>query len=172
MLANGKIVGWIQGRAEFGPRALGARSILADPRSSTIRDRINASVKFREMFRPLAPVILDERGHDFFQAYRTSPYMEVTLSFRPSTAHLVPAVVHEDGTGRVQSVRQSWNPRLYELLMAFDRLTSIPLLLNTSYNLMGKPIAHSLADVLATFSLSGIDVLVVGDFVIKKPTHA
>jgi carbamoyltransferase len=172
MLANGKIVGWIQGRAEFGPRALGARSILADPRSSTIRDRINASVKFREMFRPLAPVILDERGHDFFQNYRTSPYMEATLSFRPSTAHLVPAVVHEDGTGRVQSIRQNWNPRLYELLIEFDRLTSIPLLLNTSYNLMGKPIAHSLADVLATFSLSAIDVLVVGDFVIKKPTHA
>ncbi len=168
-LARGYLVGWIQGRAEFGPRALGNRSILADPRDPGMKDRINKQVKFREEFRPFAPAILDQYGPEFFENYQTSPYMERALNFKPEAAVKVPAVVHVDGTGRVQSVRREWNPRFHCLLEAFYRLTGVPVLLNTSFNLMGKPILHSAEDAVATFMTCGLDLLAIEEYLFLKP---
>jgi len=168
LLSEGRIVGWMQGRAEFGPRALGNRSILADPRRADMKDRLNAQVKFREEFRPFAPSILDECGEEYFVNYQSSRYMERTLRFRPEKAKLVPAVVHVDGTGRVQSVRRAWNPVFYDLIRAFFERTGTPLLLNTSLNVMGRPIAHSLEDALGIFWTSGLDALVVEDIILRK----
>lgn len=167
-LAQGKIVGWIQGRAEFGPRALGNRSILADPRSAAVKQRLNDEVKFREEFRPFAPAILPGFGNDYFEAYEDSPYMERTLKFREPVIQKVPAVVHADGTGRLQSVRQEWNPRFYELIRCFHEITGIPMVLNTSFNVMGKPMVHGFNDALQVFQNSGMEVLVVNDFVFEK----
>jgi carbamoyltransferase len=168
-LADGRLVGWVQGRAEFGPRALGNRSILADPRDPGMKDRINGRVKFREEYRPFAPSILDEFGPEFFFDYQASPYMERTLRFRPEAAERVPAVVHVDGTGRLQSVIRESNPRFHALLEAFRDLTGIPLLLNTSFNVMGKPIVHSVEDAVAVFMTTGLDVLVIEDYLFEKP---
>jgi len=168
-LAAGEIVAWMQGRAEFGPRALGNRSILADPRDPGMKTRINAGVKGRESFRPFAPAILDEYGPDYFHDYQTSPYMERALRFRSEIAARVPAVVHVDGSGRLQSVRREWNPRFHRLLTAFQRRTGVPLLLNTSLNRMGKPMVHSVEDAVALFLTSGIDLLVIDDWILRKP---
>lgn len=168
LLAEGKLIGWVQGRAEFGPRALGNRSILADPRDPDMKDRINALVKFREGFRPFAPAIIDAYGADYFENYQCSPYMERTLRFRPGMSERVPAVVHIDGTGRVQSVRREWNARYHDLLAAFHARTGVPILLNTSFNIMGKPIINSLEDALGLFFTTGLDALVIGDYLIEK----
>jgi carbamoyltransferase len=168
LLSRGRIVGWMQGRAEFGPRALGHRSILADPRLSDMKDRLNSRVKFREEFRPFAPSILDEHGEEYFDNYQTSRYMERTLRFRSEKALLVPAVVHVDGTGRLQSVRRDWAPLFYDLISAFFRKPGIPLILNTSSNVMGKPIVHSLEDALGLFLTTGVDALVVEDVLLTK----
>lgn len=168
LLAQGRIVGWIQGRAEFGPRALGNRSILADPRSPQIKDTINARVKFREEFRPFAPAILDQFGPRYFENYQVSPYMERTLRFRPEVLARVPGVVHEDGTGRLQTVRKEWNEPYYRLVKRFHELTDIPLIINTSFNVMGKPIAHSVEDVLAVFFTSGLDAVFIDGLMLEK----
>jgi carbamoyltransferase len=168
-LAAGRIVGWMQGRAEFGPRALGNRSILADPRLPDIKERINALVKLREGFRPFAPAILHDHGDAYFEDYRFSPYMERTMRFRPEHRASLPGVCHVDGTGRAQSVTSEANPRFHRLLSAFHRLTGTPVLLNTSLNVMGKPIVHSIADAMTLYLTSGIDLLVVGDHVFEKP---
>ena len=168
LLADGKIVAWVQGRAEFGPRALGNRSILADPRSPSIKETINARVKFREEFRPFAPSILHEHGDEYFEHYQESPYMERTLKFREAAARKVPGVVHEDGTGRLQTVKKHWNKRYHMLIEEFFRLTGIPLVLNTSFNVMGKPIAHSVEDALAIFYTSGLDAMFIDDVLIEK----
>jgi carbamoyltransferase len=172
LLASGKIVGWVQGRAEFGPRALGNRSILADPRRADVKERLNAQVKYREEFRPFAPSILHEDGPAYFENYQESPYMERALLFRPEVRAKVPGVVHVDNTGRLQTVKRAWNERYYDLIAAFKELTGIPLILNTSFNVMGKPIIHSLEDAIAVFMTSGIDVLVVGDRIYEKPAAA
>ena len=172
LLAEGKIVAWVQGRAEFGPRALGNRSILADPRDPTMKDKINARVKFREKYRPFAPSILAEHGPAFFDNYQETPYMERALRFKPEVRRLVPAVVHEDGTGRLQTVKKAWNPRYHELISAFYALTDIPIILNTSLNVMGKPIIHSAEDAIALFYTSGVDVLVIDDYIFQKPASA
>ncbi len=168
-LAAGRIVAWLQGRAEFGPRALGNRSILADPRDPTMPARLNAEVKYRESFRPFAPAILDECGPDWFEDYQFSPYMERALRFRPERRPEVPAVVHADGTGRLQSVRRDLNPRFHALVTAFRDLTGVPLVLNTSLNRMGKPMVHTVEDALALFLTSGIDLLVIDDWLVRKP---
>jgi carbamoyltransferase len=168
ILAEGKIVGWIQGRAEFGPRALGDRSILADPRPSDMKERINKMVKFRENFRPFAPSILHEYGNEYFENYQESPYMERVLRFRKEVVHKVPAVVHVDRTGRLQTVKRSWNKRFYELIEEFYKLTQIPILLNTSFNVMGKPMIHSVEDALGVFYTTGLDALVIEDYLLEK----
>ena len=167
-LAAGKIVAWVQDRAEFGPRALGNRSILADPREASMKERINSIVKFREGFRPFAPSILAESGPEYFENYSPTPYMEKTLRIRPEMREKIPAVCHVDHTGRLQSVERESNPRFHALISAFHRLTGVPVLLNTSLNIMGKPIVHSAADAFSIFLSSRIDVLVIDDLVFSK----
>ncbi|GGE47161.1 carbamoyltransferase [Pedobacter psychrotolerans] len=166
LLAEGKIIGWVQGKAEYGPRSLGNRSILADPRNENIKDIINSKVKFREEFRPFAPSILHEYGHEYFENYSESPYMEKALVFKKESFNKVPGVVHTDGTGRLQTVKKEYNERYYNLISAFKELTGIPILLNTSFNIMGKPIIHSVEDAVAMFCTTGIDALVIDDYLI------
>ena len=168
LLAQGKLVGWVQGRAEFGPRALGNRSILADPRPQDAKDLLNAKVKYREAFRPFAPSILAEHGPAWFEDYQDSPYMERTLVWKTGVRHHVPAVVHEDGTGRLQSVTAQRNPRYHALISAFHALTGVPVILNTSFNVMGKPILHTAEDAILMFNTSGLDALVVEDWLLVK----
>lgn len=167
-LANGSIVGFAHGRAEFGPRALGHRSILADPRGVGTKDRINAKVKFRENFRPFAPSVLHERGPGWFENYQNSPYMERALRFRPEVRQQVPAVVHSDGTGRLQSVHRTTSPRFHALILQFEDITGVPILLNTSLNVMGKPIVHSVQDAVAVFCTTGLDAMVLDDVWVQK----
>ncbi len=169
LLAEGALVGWVQGRAELGPRALGHRSILADPRSPGTKDRINGRVKFREVFRPFAPSILHEHGADWFEDYAFSPYMERTLRWRPEVRDRVPAVVHADGTGRLQSVRADLSPGFHALISAFHGRTGVPLLLNTSFNVMGRPMVHDVEDAVAVFHTSGLDAMVIDDVLFEKP---
>lgn len=168
LLADGKIVACARGRAEFGPRALGNRSILADPRRADIKAVINERVKFREAFRPFAPSILDEHGGAYFEDYQHSRYMERALRFRDEVKERIPGVVHVDGTGRLQSVTREWNPAYYALIHRFYELTDVPILLNTSFNVMGKPIVHSVEDALAVFFTSGIDALLFDDLLFEK----
>jgi len=168
LLSQGKIIGWVQGAAEFGPRALGNRSILADPRSLNVKDEINLRVKFREEYRPFAPSILEEFGAEYFENYQETPYMERTLKFKREVMHKVPGVVHEDGSGRLQTVKREWNERYYQLIKNFYDLTDIPLVVNTSFNVMGKPISHSVEDALAVFYTSGLDALFINDVLIEK----
>jgi carbamoyltransferase len=167
-LASGQVIGWVQGRAEFGPRALGNRSILADPRRAELRDRINTTIKHREGFRPFAPSILHEHGPEWFEDYQASPYMERTLRFREEVRAEVPAVVHVDGTGRLQSVTHDGNPRFHALLSSFHERTHVPLLLNTSLNVMGKPIVHSVEDAVALLCTSSLDALFLENFLLAK----
>jgi carbamoyltransferase len=171
LLSKGFICGFVQGRAEFGPRALGHRSILADPRSCSVKDRINETVKFRERFRPYAPSILHEYGPEYFVDYQDSPYMDKTFKFWPEAISKVPGVAHTDGTGRVQSVTLDRNPEFHGLLTAFHELTGCPILLNTSFNVMGKPMIHSIEDAFGVFMGSGLDALVVGSYLFRKPEH-
>lgn len=166
-LARGRIIGWMQGRAEFGPRALGHRSILADPRSNSIRDRLNTSVKFRESFRPFAPSILHEHGPAYFEDYVRSRYMERTLKWRPECAP--PGVRHVDDTGRLQSVTAEDEPLFYALLSCFYRKTGLPILLNTSFNVMGRPMVHDIEDALGVFFTSDVDLLIIENFAFRKP---
>ena len=168
LLAQGKIIGWCRGRAEFGPRALGNRSILADPRAPDVKHRINAIVKLREEFRPFAPAVLHEFGDEYFDGYQVSPYMERALPLRPGVRARVPGVVHVDGTGRLQSVLREWNEPFYELIRSFHARTGVPMLLNTSFNVIGKPIIHSVEDALGVFYTTGLDALVLEDYLIEK----
>lgn len=172
LLAAGKLVAWVQGRAEYGPRALGNRSILADPRDPNMKDKLNALVKFREEYRPFAPSILHEYGPDYFEDYQESPYMERALRFHERVRERVPGVVHVDGTGRLQTVKPEWNERFHRLIEAFRRETGVPLLLNTSFNIMGKPMVHSVEDAVSVFMTSGLDGLVIGETVFTKPGTA
>jgi carbamoyltransferase len=133
-----------------------------------MRTKINALVKFREEFRPLAPSILHDFGNEYFLNYQESPYMERTLRFREEVRGKVPAVVHVDGTGRLQTVKREWNPLYYDLIRSFHEITGVPLVLNTSFNVMGKPIAHSVEDAVAVFFTCGLDVLVIEDCVFEK----
>ncbi len=172
ILAEGGLVGWVQGRAEFGPRALGNRSILADPRPAHAKAALNAKVKYREAFRPFAPSILAEAGPDWFEDYSDSPYMERTLVWREDVRARVPAVVHADGTGRLQSVTAARNPRYAALIAAFADISGVPILLNTSFNVMGKPILHSAEDAILMFYTTGLDAIVVEDWILTKKAPA
>jgi carbamoyltransferase len=147
---------------------LGNRSILADPRPANMKDAINARVKFREEFRPLAPSILHEYGEEYFSDYQESPYMERTLLFREAVRDRVPAVVHVDGSGRLQTVKREWNERYYDLILEFHKITGVPIVLNTSLNVMGKPIVHSVEDAIGVFVTSGLDALIIDDCLIQK----
>ncbi len=171
-LAEGRIVGWFQGRMEFGPRALGARSILADPRRAEMKDRLNAKVKYRESFRPFAPAVLIERAHEFFEVPEGTamPFMLLVPPVRPEKRAAIPAVTHADGTARVQTVDGETHPLFRGLIERFGELTGVPVLLNTSYNIRGEPIVASPRDAWRTFVGTGLDLLVIGPFIVRtKP---
>lgn len=168
LLASGHVLGWFQGRMEFGPRALGARSIIGDPRSAETRDRVNASVKFREEWRPFAPACLVERAHEFFEPASSSPFMILTFTVKEDKRKIIPAVTHIDHSARVQTVTEHANPRYWGLINEFDHLTGVPVVLNTSFNLKGEPIVCTPQDALRTFFTSGLDFLVIEDFVVPK----
>lgn len=167
LLAAGYVVGWFQGRMELGPRALGNRSILADPRTTAMRDRVN-HIKHRELWRPLAPVVLAERAAEFFTPAVPSPFMLFAMQVRADKRDLVPAIVHVDGSARPQTVTRSQNAILYDLLTAFERQTGVPVLLNTSFNDAGEPIVCSPQDAIRTFLNTGLDILVLGNYVVRK----
>jgi carbamoyltransferase len=165
-LAAGKVIGWFHGRAEFGPRSLGARSILADPRQPEMRDRINALVKNRESFRPFAPAVLAERAAEHFQLDHESPFMLETCAVISPLS--LPAITHVDRSARVQTVNDDSSPRFAALLRAFERKTGCPILLNTSFNVRGEPIVSTPVDALLCFVRSSIDCLVLEDFILER----
>jgi carbamoyltransferase len=162
-LAEGQIIGWCQGRFEMGPRALGNRSILADPRSVKIKDQLNARIKQREPFRPFAPAVLVERASEFFEIDQPDPFMTMAPRVRADKVQLIPAAVHVDGTARIQTVDRSANPRYYRLIEEFGRLTGVPVILNTSFN-RREPIVASPADAVACYLQTGMNALAIGDF--------
>jgi carbamoyltransferase len=168
LIADGRIVGWYQGRSEFGPRALGNRSILADPRDASMKDKINSKVKFREGFRPFAPAILQERTAEFFECAHPSPFMNLVFPIKAEKQALIPAVTHVDGTGRLQTETAESNPRFNALIQRFEALTGVPVVLNTSFNIKGEPIVNTPMDAIKTFHSSGIDCLVLGDYVLQR----
>jgi len=173
-LQCGKVVGWSQGRFEWGPRALGNRSILADPRRSDMKDIVNTKIKFREPFRPFAPSVLVDRAEEYFvlpEVARHYParFMLYVVDVRGEKQAVIPAVTHVDGTGRFQTVSEALCSRYYKLIEAFGKATGVPVLLNTSFNLKGEPIVNTPAEAFNTFNQSGMDVLVLGDCVVEKP---
>jgi carbamoyltransferase len=172
-LEKGRVVGWAQGRFEWGPRALGHRSILADPRRPEMKDLVNTKIKYREPFRPFAPSVLVERAEDYFvlpEASRHYParFMLYVVDVKADKRPAVPAITHVDGTGRLQTVRRDTNPRYHRLIELFAEATGVPMLLNTSFNLKGEPIVNTPAEAFRTFQQSGMDVLVLGDYLIEK----
>jgi carbamoyltransferase len=167
-IANGHIVARFSGGAEFGPRALGNRSILADPRREDMKDYLNARVKHREVFRPFAPSVLLEHAADWFDLEGSSPYMLRVVSVPSPERERIPAVVHVDGSARVQTVAQRENPAYWKLIHAFYEITGIPLVLNTSFNIAGKPIAETPQDAIDCFESTDIDVLLLDDWILSK----
>ncbi|WP_017522718.1 carbamoyltransferase family protein [Pusillimonas noertemannii] len=173
LLAQEKVLGWFQGRMEFGPRALGARSILASPRDARMQGRLN-ELKDREDFRPVAPVVLQEKAHEWFDSRGrdriTAPFMLFVYDVLPERAAQIPAVRHTDGTARVQTVESRQHPLLHRLLCEFDALTGVPVLVNTSFNTRGEPVVCSVRDALECFWTSPLDALVIGDYLVEKPS--
>jgi carbamoyltransferase len=160
-------VGWYQGRSEWGPRALGNRSILADPRRSDMKEVLNSKIKRRESFRPFAPSVLEERTGDWFTIDYPDPFMIKVYPIRPEKRHLVPAVTHVDGTGRLQTVSRQSSSRYWQLIAAFERRTGVPMVLNTSFN-ENEPIVNTPAEALDCFLRTRMDRLVLGDVVLSR----
>jgi len=167
-VADGKILGWFQGRAEWGPRALGNRSIVADPRRKDMKEILNARIKHREMFRPFAPSILAEFTGEYFEKSDPCPFMTQAYSVRPEKRDVIPAPTHVDGTGRLQTVTQAENPRYWRLIREFANLTGVPVVLNTSFN-DNEPIVCRPEEAIDCFLRTKMDVLVMGDMLIRKP---
>lgn len=167
-LAKGKIIGWFEGKSELGPRALGHRSILADPRDPKMKEKLNRNVKHREPFRPYAPAILEENADEYFDLPVKSPYMLLAARVKEEKKSIIPAVTHVDGTARVQTVNKKDNPRFYNLIREFYKLTGVPVLLNTSFNINGMPIAETPGDALDCFLKTGLDFLVLEGFFVSK----
>lgn len=172
-LQQGKVIGWFQGRFEWGPRALGNRSIIADARRSDMKDTVNIKIKFREPFRPFAPSVLEERAADFFDLpdppkHYPARFMLYVTNVREEKRETIPAITHVDGTGRLQTVRKEVSPRYYRLIDTFGQATGVPLILNTSFNLRGEPIVNTPAEAYNTFSKSGMDVLILGNHIVEK----
>ena len=168
LLHRGHIIGWYQGRMEIGPRALGNRSILADPTLPGMKDKINAQVKHREAFRPFAPSCPIEDTPRYFEQEVADPFMLKVCSVREEQRAAIPAVTHVDGTARLQTVHHETNPRYHRLLKEFERLSGVPVLLNTSLNVMGEPIVESPVDAIRLFFTTGLDYLVMGNYIIGK----
>jgi carbamoyltransferase len=167
-IADDKIVGWFQGKMEFGPRALGNRSILADPRNPGIKEILNANVKKREPFRPYAPVVLEERAEEFFELPCRSLFMSLASMVKEGKKEVIPGVVHADGTARVQTVSKTTNQKLWQLIKEFENITGIPIIINTSFNLRGEPIVCTPEDAIDCFQRSKMDCLVLGNYVIER----
>jgi carbamoyltransferase len=168
LLAEGLTVGWFQGSSEFGPRALGHRSILADPRLPHMRDHINAKIKAREDFRPFAPAVLDRHAKAYFDLDSPSPYMLLVAPMRVEHRTTIPSVVHVDGSSRIQTVEAAINPKFFALLEAFAVLTGLPVLLNTSFNRRRMPIVETPGNALDFFLECDLDVLVIEEYIVRK----
>jgi carbamoyltransferase len=171
-LDRGEIIGWFQGRMEYGPRALGNRSILADPRDAGMRDKINALVKKREGFRPFAPIVTKEAASKYFEIQAgeedTFAHMLLVTQVRQEFRTQLPAITHVDGSARVQTVSREMYPRLWELLRAFEKISGLPVLLNTSFNVKGQPVVCTPAEALDTFLLAKLDLLVLENLLITS----
>jgi carbamoyltransferase len=168
LLAEQRVIGWFQGGSEFGPRALGNRSLIADPRKAEMKDILNSRVKHRQPFRPFAPIVLAERAKEIFEGEEDSPFMLIAKRVRPEWRDRIPAIVHVDGTARVQTVREETNPVLYRLLKEFEALTGVPVLINTSFNVKGEPIVETPRDAVICFLTTGIDNLILHDTLVSK----
>jgi len=167
-LKEEKVIGWFQGRMEFGQRALGARSIIANPKSHEMKDIVNKKIKHRELFRPFAASIMEEYQSDFFYHSRPAPFMTEVFRVREDKAAEVPAIVHVDGTSRMHTVIKDDNPRFWNLINEFRKLTNIPMVLNTSFNRKNEPIVNTPEEAVSCFYETGLDVLFIGDFVIER----
>jgi carbamoyltransferase len=172
LINENKIVGWFQGRMEVGPRALGGRSILANPTQPHMKDAVNNNVKFREPWRPFAPSILAEHMEEYFGTQHPSPFMILAFQARDEVKHKIPAALHVDGTGRPQTVEKETNPRYWDLINEFKALTGVPVVMNTSFNVAGQPIVCTPKDALGTFYICGLDALAIGDFIVEKGTRS
>jgi carbamoyltransferase len=168
LLSQGKILGWYQGRMEFGPRALGNRSIIADPRDPEMNAKVNNAVKFREWWRPFAPSLKKESAPEYLESAHDSPFMILTAQVRAEKRAVIPSVTHVDGSARPQTVEEDINPLYYRLIDEFDRRTGVPVIMNTSFNLRGEAIVHTPTDAIRTFFSSGMDALVLGSFLVEK----
>ena len=168
LIADKKIVGWFQGRMEMGPRALGGRSILADPRVPEMKDILNHKVKHREGFRPFAPSVLLEYGPEYFDNCVESPFMLKVLPVKEEKKDVIPAICHVDGTGRLQTVAKEQSPLYWELINEFKKITGVPVVLNTSFNVRGEPIVLSPQDAIKCFLSTQLDYLVIGDYLVDK----
>ncbi len=168
LLAAGKIIGWFQGRMEFGPRALGNRSILADPRDPEMNVKVNNAVKFREWWRPFAPSMLKEVAGEYLEHACDSPFMILTNPVRPEKRSIIPSVTHVDGSARPQTVEKEINPLYWNLINEFGKRTGVPVLMNTSFNLRGEAIVNTPTDAVRTFFSSGMDILVIGSYMVEK----
>ena len=168
LLTQGNILGWYQGRMEFGPRALGSRSILADPRDPEMNAKVNNAVKFREWWRPFAPSLKKEAAPEYLESAYDSPFMILTAQVRPEKRGVIPSVTHVDGSARPQTVEKEMNPLYYQLIDEFGKHTGVPVIMNTSFNLRGEAIVHTPTDALRTFFSSGMDALVLGSFLVEK----
>jgi carbamoyltransferase len=166
-IADGKIVGWFQGRMEFGPRALGNRSIVVDPRRAEMKDILNARIKKREPFRPFAPSILEERVGDYFEQTHPSPAMLMVYQVKQDKRSVIPAVTHVDGSGRLQTVARNTNPRYHQLISDFEQLTGVPVVLNTSFN-EDEPIVCTPEEALNCFQRTRMDVLFLGNYMLQR----
>lgn len=167
-LMEQKIIGWFQGRAECGPRALGNRSILADPRNAKMKDIINSRVKFREHFRPFAPSVIFEEQCNYFDLNIPSPYMLMVADILPEKRDMIKAVTHVDGTGRLQTVLRELNEEYYSLIQQFHAMSGVPIVLNTSFNVNGEPIVETPSDAIRCFLSSDFDVLFIHSYKIEK----
>jgi carbamoyltransferase len=168
LLSKGKILGWFQGRMEFGPRALGSRSILADPRDPEMNAKVNNAVKFREWWRPFAPSMKKEAAGEYLESSSDSPFMILTAQVRPEKRAVIPSVTHVDGSARPQTVEKEINPLYWRLIDEFEKRTGVPVIMNTSFNLRGEAIVNTPTDAIRTFFSSGMDALVIGGFVVEK----
>ena len=168
LLSQGKILGWFQGRMEFGPRALGSRSILADPRDPEMNAKVNNAVKFREWWRPFAPSFKKEAAGEYLESATDSPFMILTAQVRPEKRSIIPSVTHVDGSARPQTVEKEINPLYWRLIDEFGKRTGVPVVMNTSFNLRGEAIVHTPTDAIRTFFSSGMDALVMGSFLVEK----
>jgi carbamoyltransferase len=168
ILAEDKVIGWFQHRLEYGPRALGARSILASPLSSSMQARLN-EIKDREDFRPVAPVVLEEEVANWFANGSISPFMLFVYDVLPEKADIIPAVRHVDGTARIQTINRQQHLLYYDLIKAFQARTGVPVLVNTSFNTRGEPIVCTPRDAVECFWTSPLDALVIGSFLLEKP---